>query len=57
MITLLMKFDKKLSFFLSILQIGIKLDIKNKKIYTTWSNKKGTFWCKKIRKRGYYEFK
>ena len=34
MITLLMKFDKKLSFFLSILQIGIKLDIKNKKIYT-----------------------
>ena len=54
---MLKKFDKMLSFFLSVLQIGIKLDIKNKKIYTTWSNKKGTFWCKKIRKRGYYEFK
>ncbi len=57
MIALLIKFDKKLSFFLSILQIGTKLDINHKKIYTIEDEKIIETIHNLCLKRGDYEFK
>ena len=57
MVALLMKFDKKLSFFLSILQICTKLDTGYKKIYTIWDEKIKNILHILCKKRGDYEFK
>lgn len=57
MITLLIEFDKKLSFFLSILQIGTKLDRNYKKIYTIEDEKIIETIHNLCLKRGDYEFK
>ena len=57
MVALLIKFDKKLSFFLSILQIGTKLDINHKKIYTIEDEKIIETIHNLCLKRGDYEFK